>query len=133
MENMRHGEITSRIIGAAMKVHTKLGSGFLEVIYQRALAMELQSAGLDHVREAVVDIHYNGEVIGERRVDFIVAGLICVEIKAMNQLEPGHISQVKNYLNVFRMDIGLLINFGSSSLEFKRIEHWERTSRTGMQ
>ena len=116
-----------------MKVHTKLGSGFLEVIYQRALAMELQSAGLDHVREAVVDIHYNGEVIGERRVDFIVAGLICVEIKAMNQLEPGHISQVKNYLNVFRMDIGLLINFGSSSLEFKRIEHWGKSPRTGMQ
>lgn len=118
---MKHEEKTHKIIGAAMEVHNTLGNGFQEVIYQRALAIELENAGLEFNREQAMDIIYKGKNIGTRRVDFLVEDIIIVEIKAIVSLEEVHLAQAKNYLEAYKKDIGLLINFGAKSLEFKRI------------
>jgi GxxExxY protein len=125
MEKFRHHDITSRIIGAAMRVHNVLGSGFQELVYQRALAKEFEKDSIPYAREVAVPIHYHGDVIGERRVDFLIINKICVEIKSIAHLESVHLAQAKNYIEAFRMDVGLLINFGAASLEFKRVERWE--------
>jgi GxxExxY protein len=122
MREFKHGEITKTIIGAAMKVHAVLGNGFQEIIYQRALEIEFKRSGLQFVREFSMPIFYNDEQVGERRVDFFVEGLISVEIKALLGLEPVHFEQARNYLEAYNLEIGLLINFGSISLEFKRLE-----------
>jgi GxxExxY protein len=114
-------ERTSRIIGCAIKVHKYFGNGFQEVIYQRALAIELTLAGLSFLREMEMDIHYHEEKIGTRRVDFFVEGKIMVELKAVIQLEDVHLAQAINYLEAYKMKIGLLINFGSRSLQVKRV------------
>ena len=125
MEKFKHQEITSRIIGAAMQVHNVLGSGFQEVIYQRALVIEFESASIPFSREVPVPIHFKGHVVGERRVDFLILNKICVEIKAVAHLESTQLAQAKNYIEAFRMDVGLLLNFGAASLEFKRVERWD--------
>lgn len=114
-------ELTGKIIGCAMEVHKTLGNGFQEVIYQRALAIEMKNAGLEFSREHEMDIFYKGKKIGERRVDFFVEGKIMVELKAVIQLGDVHLAQAINYLEAYKMDIGLLINFGSPSLQFKRV------------
>lgn len=119
----KHKEITEKIIGAAMKVHSALGNGFQEVIYQRALAIEFDDAGLKFVREFTMAVHYRNRQIGERRVDFFVEDKIMVELKAVIQLENVHLAQAKNYLEAYNMQVGLLMNFGSISLQFKRIEN----------
>jgi len=106
-----------------MKVHSTLGNGFQEVIYQRALAIEMQKQGLSFVREMEMPIFYEGYNIGTRRVDFFVENLIMTELKAVIQLENVHLAQAKNYLEAYNMEIGLLINFGSVSLTFKRLEN----------
>ena len=116
-------EITQKIIGAAMKVHTQLGNGFQEVIYQRAMAIQMEEDRLGFIRECSMQIFYNERNIGERRVDFFVEDKICVELKAMQKLEPVHFAQARNYLEAFNVEVGLLINFGSLSLEFKRIDN----------
>jgi GxxExxY protein len=116
-----HEEITKNIIGAAMKVHSILGNGFQEVIYQRALAIELESAGLAFTREQEMSICYRGVKIGTRRVDFFVENCVMVEIKALTNLEDVHLAQAKNYLEAYGLEVGLLINFGARSLEFKRV------------
>ena len=118
---MKHENITRDIIGAAMEVHNTLGNGFQEVIYQRALAIELGSKGLTFTREQEMDILYKGENIGNRRVDFFVEDCVMVEIKALVALEDVHLAQAKNYLEAYNIEIGLLINFGARSLQFKRI------------
>jgi GxxExxY protein len=118
---MKYEEITRKIIGAAMKVHSILGNGFQEVIYQRALAIEMRQSALHFEREKEMQIFYNTEQIGTRRVDFFVENCIMVELKALLALEPVHFVQAKNYLEAYNMEIGLLINFGNCSLEFKRI------------
>lgn len=118
---MIHEDLTHKIIGACMEVHATIGQGFKEVIYQRALAIELESLGLGYEREREVSVYYRSKVIGKCRVDFLVEGCVMVELKALKALEDGHIAQAKNYLETFKMKIGLLINFGSQSLEFKRI------------
>ena len=118
---LQHGELTRSIIGCAMKVHSGLGNGFQEVIYQRALVIEMEYAGLAFEREKEMAIFYRGENIGTRRVDFFVEGLIMVELKAVIMLEDVHLAQAMNYLEAYKMEIGLLINFGARSLEFKRI------------
>jgi len=120
---MQHQEITHKIIGCAMKVHTTLGNGFQEVIYQRALAIELKHEGIIYVREKEMPIFYRGEKIGTRRVDFFVDGKIMVELKAVIKLEDVHLAQAMNYLEAYQMEIGLLINFGAKSLEFKRVHN----------
>jgi GxxExxY protein len=118
---MLHEDITRKIIGCAMKVHTILGNGFQEVIYQRALAIEIREDGIAFQREMEMPIFYKGKDIGTRRVDFVVEEKIMVELKALIKLEDVHIAQVMNYCQAYNLPVGLLINFGAKSLEFKRI------------
>ena len=118
---MKHENLTRMIIGASMEVHNTLGNGFQEVIYQRALAIEMQFRGLNFNREHEMDIFYKGERIGGRRVDFFVENCVMVELKARVALEDVHLAQAKNYLEAYNVEIGLLINFGGKSLEFKRV------------
>jgi GxxExxY protein len=114
-------ELTGKIIGCAMEVHRTLGNGFQEKIYQRALAIEMTYQGLSFSREHEMNIIYKGTHIGTRRVDFFVEEKIMVEIKAVIKLEDVHLAQAINYIEIYRLPIGLLINFGSRSLEFKRV------------
>jgi GxxExxY protein len=114
-------ELTGKIIGCAMEVHRELGNGFQEVIYQRALAIELADKQLTFSREHEMEIYYKTAHIGSRRVDFFVEGKIMVELKAVIQLEDVHLAQAINYLEAYSMEIGLLINFGNTSLQFKRV------------
>lgn len=113
--------LTHAIIGCAMKVHATLGNGFQEVIYQRALAIEMQKHGLGFFREQEMPIFYDGIDIGTRRVDFLVENRVLVELKALVRLEDVHLAQALNYLEAFRLPTGLLINFGARSMEFKRL------------
>jgi GxxExxY protein len=116
-------ELTYKIIGCAMKVHSTLGNGFQEVIYQRCLAIELEKSGIGFNREIEQTIFYEGIDVGTRRADFIVENKIIIELKALINLEDVHLAQAKNYLVAYNFDIGLLINFGATSLEYKRIYH----------
>jgi hypothetical protein len=118
---MQYEMLTRKIIGCAMKVHRTLGNGFQEVIYQRALEIEMKSANLNFAREMEMPIFYKNIQIGTRRVDFFVENSIMVELKALIALERVHLSQAKNYLEAYKIPIGLLINFGSTELEFKRV------------
>ena len=120
-EEYKFSAITQRIIGCAMKVHRTLGNGFQEVIYQRAMAIEMTRQGLPFVREMEMLLFYENHKIGTRRVDFFVDGKIMVELKAITALENKHLVQALNYLEAYRMEIGLLINFGNTKLEFKRL------------
>ena len=114
-------QITYKIIGCALNVHKTLGSGFQELIYQRALAIELKEAGLAFVREYAMPIHYKSEVIGERRVDFLVENEVMVELKATSVLAPVHKAQAINYLEAYHAKDGLIINFGSPKMEYHRL------------
>jgi len=120
-EQYKYSELTSKIIGCAMTVHKTLGNGFQEVIYQRALEIELRLAGISFTREHEMPIFYRDEQIGTRRVDFLVEGIISVELKAITKLEDVHLAQAINYLEAYNLEIGLLINFGDTSLNFKRL------------
>jgi GxxExxY protein len=113
--------LTRKIIGCAMRVHSTLGNGFQEVVYQRALEMELKNMGIQYSREHEMPIYYLGEEIGLRRVDFLIEGKISVELKALINLERVHLAQAMNYLEAYNLETGLLINFGAMSLEFKRL------------
>ncbi len=122
-EQLKYKDITQKIIGASFEVHRFLGNGFQEVIYQRALAWELSQARLAYAREIEQEIFYKElpESIGTRRADFVVEGKILVELKAIILLEDVHFAQILNYLKAYRLEVGLLINFGSKSLTFKRL------------
>jgi GxxExxY protein len=120
---MMHEELTRKIIGCAMAVHSALGNGFQEVIYQRALAIELAECGLNFSREHEMDIFYRDQKIGNSRVDFFVEEKVMIEIKALIRLEDVHLAQAMNYLQAYGLEIGLLINFGSKSMEFKRVHN----------
>ena len=120
-EQYLHSELTGKIIGCAMEVHRTLGCGFQEVIYQRALALEMTQQGLEFNRELEMKIYYKGVDIGTRRMDFFVADKVIVELKATVQLDDDHIAQAKNYLEAYHLEVGLLLNFGSRSLQYKRI------------
>ena len=109
-EQYKYSELTSKIIGCAMEVHKRLGNGFQEVIYQRALAIEMSIAGISFSREYEMPIFYRDEQIGTRRVDFLVEGIISVELKAITKLEDVHFAQGINYLEAYNLEIGLLIN-----------------------
>ena len=123
MTELKYKHITEKIIGASFEVHKFLGNGFQELIYQRALAWELSKAGLTYAREIEQEIFYKEmqEPIGTRRADFVVEGKVLVELKAIIELEDVHLAQVLNYLKAYRLEVGLLINFGSKSLTFKRL------------
>jgi GxxExxY protein len=118
--NYKYSEITGGIIKCAMTVHSTLGNGFQEVIYQRALAIEMDLAGICFAREFEMPIFYKEQQIGTRRVDFLVEEIISTEIKATSALEDAHYTQAMNYLEAYNLEIGLLINFGEKSLNFKR-------------
>ncbi|MES2810147.1 MAG: GxxExxY protein [Bacteroidota bacterium] len=120
---MKHKEITEKIIGCAMRVHAVMGNGFQEVIYQRCLAVEMTKQGLSFAREMEMPIYYDGVDVGARRVDFFVEDIVMVELKAIINLEDVHLAQAMNYVKAYRMEIGLLINFGSRSLQFKRVHN----------
>ncbi|HAM98564.1 MAG TPA: GxxExxY protein [Marinilabiliales bacterium] len=120
-EEYKHSELTSKIIKCAMTVHSTLGNGFQEVIYQRALEIEMRLEGIDFKREFEMPIFYRGEHIGTRRVDFLVENVVSVELKAITKLEDVHFAQAINYLEAYNLEIGLLINFGERSLNFKRL------------
>ena len=121
MEKKIDDELTYKIIGCAMKVHNTLGNGFQEVIYQRCLAIELEKQNINFEREKEMPIYYEGIHVGTRRADFIIEEKVMVEIKAIIQLEDVHLAQGLNYLTAYNLEIGLLINFGSSSLQTKRL------------
>lgn len=114
-------EMTYLINGCAMKVHNNLGNGFQEIIYQRALEIELKRSSLKFKRESEQIIYYDGFKIGKRRADFIVEDKIIVELKATILLEPVHLAQAKNYVVAYNFPVGLLINFGEKSLKFHKI------------
>ena len=118
---MEKDELTFKVIGCAMKVHNTLGNGFQEVIYQRCLAIELAKAGLGFTREQEHTIFYDGIDVGTRRADFVVEERISVELKAIITLEDVHLAQAKNYTVAYDFPLGLLINFGNQSLQYKLI------------
>ncbi len=120
-EQFKFAPVTRSIIGCAMAVHNQLGNGFQELIYHRALAIEMTKQGLKFQDEMEVVIFYNGIAIGKRRVDFLVESVIPVEIKAVRELDNVHLAQAINYLEAYKMEVGLLINFGSIRLQFHRI------------
>ena len=117
----KYSELTSKIIGCAMAVHRALGNGFQEVIYQRALEIELTDNGIVFSREHEMPVYYKNQQIGTRRVDFLIEQVVSVELKAIIKLEDVHFAQAINYLEAYDLEVGLLINFGSKSLEFKRL------------
>ena len=120
--NLPFYELTQRIIGASFEVHKFLGNGFPEVIYQRALALEFGRLNISFKREIEKKLFYKDfQLIGKRRADFIVDDKVLVELKAVGEIQNSHIAQTLNYLKAFRYEIGLLINFGAPSLEFKRL------------
>jgi GxxExxY protein len=114
-------DLTSKVIGCAIEVHKILGNGFQEVIYQRALAIEMKLNGIEFLREHEIHIFFKGEHVGERRVDFFVDNKLMVELKAIITLEDVHLAQAINYLEASKLEVGLLINFGGRSLQFKRV------------
>ena len=118
---MKYKAITEKIIGAGMEVHRRLGNGFQELIYQRALEIELKNNSIAFQREYELDVVYKSFTIGTRRVDFLVENYIMVELKAQLSLEPVHLAQVKNYLEASELEIALLLNFGNTKLYFNRI------------
>ncbi len=129
-EEYKYSELTGGIIKCAMTVHSTLGNGFQEVIYQRALEIEMRLAGIEFNREFEIPIFYRDEHIGTRRVDFLVKGVVSVELKALIKLEDVHFAQAINYLEAYNLEIGLLLNFGARSLEFKRLTNKKYKSMT---
>jgi|SRR5579872_3838217 len=120
-KNLPDSELTHSIIGCAMRVHSELRNGFQELIYQRALAKEMKDTGIGFSKEHNIPIYYKNELMGTRRVDFLVEGRISVELKALIQIDDIHIAQGLNYLEAYNIPVGLLINFGSTSLQFHRL------------
>ncbi len=123
MADLKYKEIIEKVIGAAMKVHAALGNGFQKIIYQRAIEIELREVNVFFERELNMLFYYKSQQIGERRVDFLIEGKNSVELKAIITLESVHFAQVRNYLEAYNLEVGLLLNFGSVSLQFKRLQN----------
>jgi GxxExxY protein len=128
--NLIHSEITQKIIGCAMQVHSNFGLGFSEIIYKRSLIIELGKTGLNCRSEFEKDIYYKNQFIGRRRLDLIVEDKILVELKAISELEKNCYNQIINYLNIFEFEVGLLMNFGTESLQFKRFVNSSRKAKS---
>ena len=120
-EKYKYSELTGKIIGCSMEVHKILGNGFQEVVYQRALEEEFIIQGVFALREFEMMIFYKEKIVGTRRVDFFVGNAVSLEIKALIKLEDVHLNQAINYLEAYNLEIGMLINFGAKSLEYKRL------------
>lgn len=122
MADIKYKNEAYNIIGAALEVHKELGSGYLEPVYQEALSIEFERCGIPFEREKTLEITYKGQKLSKYYVaDFICYGNIIVELKALDELHPVHTSQVINYLKITNLELGLLINFGSHSLQHKRV------------
>ena len=121
IQDLKYHDITEKIIGCAMKVHRHFGLGFPEIVYKRALIIELKKIGLRFKQEIERDIIYDDQLIYKRRLDLIVEDVVLVELKAITEVDNGDHNQILNYLRVFKLEIGLLINFGAASLQFKRL------------
>jgi len=121
-----YSDLTQKIIGAAMKVHRYLGNGFQEVIYQRCLDIEFRAIGFNYEREKKQNIFYESVCVGTRRVDFLVEDKVLIELKAVIKVENVHLAQAINYLEAFDLDVGLLLNFGAPSLEYRRLHNKKR-------
>ena len=121
IQDLKYHELTEKIIGCAMKVHRHFGLGFPEIVYKRALIIELEKIGLKLKQETEKDIIYEEKLIYKRRLDLIVEDVILIELKAIKEVDNGDYNQILNYLRVFKIEVGLLINFGSASLQFKRL------------
>jgi GxxExxY protein len=117
---LKYSDLTAKIIGCAMKVHRHFGPGFPEIVYQRALMIELKNAGLPFKQEVEKEIIYEGKLIYKRRLDLIVENVVLLELKAQKNVDNADYNQILNYLRVFNIEISLLLNFGASSLQFKR-------------
>ena len=121
MTKEEQDKLTHDIIGCAMEVHSIIGNGFQEIVYQRALSIEMNLRNIEHKCEFEMPIFYKGIEVGKRRVDFFVRESIAVEIKAVINLDDIYLAQAMNYLEAYNLQTGLLINFGSKSLVFKRL------------
>lgn len=122
-EKYKYSELTAKIIGCAMTVHKELGNGFQEVIYQRALEIEFRDNDISFSREHEMPIYYKNQQIGTRRVDFLLEGNVSVELKAIIEMQDVHLAQAINYLEAYDLEVGLLINFGAKSLQFRRLSN----------
>lgn len=118
---LAYERVTRQIIGAAMDVHNELGNGFLEKVYENALVIELRQRGLKIERQKPITVYYKTEVVGEYQADLIVEEAVLVELKCVEKMIGAHYSQLANYLKATGIKVGLLINFGASSLEWKRM------------
>jgi GxxExxY protein len=125
--SLKYGDITQKIIGCAMKVHNKMRNGYNEAIYSKCLAIEFDKADIKYQRELDVPVYYEEIIVGRRRVDFMVEEKVVVELKAIAELTDQNLAQALNYLECYRLEIGLLINFGTKSLQFKRLINQEKT------
>ena len=123
VQDLKYHELTEKIIGCAMKVHRYFGPGFPEIVYKRALMVEFEKIGLLYKQEVEKDIIYEGKLIYKRRLDLIVQNIVLLELKATKEVDNGDYNQIINYLRVFKMEVGLLLNFGTLSLQFKRFIH----------
>lgn len=122
-EKYKYSDLTTKIIGLAMEVHRQLGNGFQEVIYQRALEIEFRNNDISFSREHEMPVYYKEQQIGLRRVDFLVGNIISLELKAIIELQEVHLAQAINYIEAYDLEVGLLINFGAKSLQFKRLSN----------
>ena len=125
-KELRHGEITERIIAAAINVHRELGPGFLESVYEEALAVEFALCGIQYIRQKTVPLFYRDHQIGEHRLDFLVEGVIVVELKAIEALENIHFAVGRSYLKATHLEDGLLLNFATVPLTIKRFNREPR-------
>ncbi len=130
MSKEKTDKLTHKIIGCAMEVHNQMGNGFQEVVYQRALSIELRLNGIEHERELEMPLEYKGYNVGTRRVDFFIENSVMVEIKAIENLEGVHKAQAINYCEAYNITDGLLLNFGAERLQYHRVFNKKLKSRT---
>lgn len=126
IQSYKYSDMTGKTIGCAMNVHSALGNGFQEKIYQRCLEIEFRKQGLEFAREVSMPIYYESYKVGTRRVDFLIEDRVMLEIKAQTELTDIHYAQIINYLEAYKLEVGLLINFGQKSLAFKRFINSKR-------
>jgi GxxExxY protein len=115
------GELTEKVLGAAFKVLSTLGTGFLEKVYENALSFQLQRIGLLVESQKVFHVKYEGAIVGQYQADLVVAGKVIVECKAISNMDSVHEAQLMNYLKASGMHVGLLINFGRPTLQYRRL------------
>lgn len=120
-EEYKYSDITEKIIGCAMTVHRRMRNGFQELIYHRCLIIEFRKIALSFSNEVELPIFYDNVEVGKRRVDFLVENKVVIEIKAVSELTDTHLAQALNYLESLNLEVGLLLNFGSKSLEVRRL------------